>query len=313
MFPARLEVDTQRDFTSVKRRFAKALFGIMALLVMIGVAPMAHALSVTDDLGNKVKVDEPVERIASLAPSVTEIVYAAGAGSKLVAVSAYSDWPAAARKLPQIGDAFRVDLERLAALQPDLVIAWASATSPLERRAIKRLGFPLLLLAPHKLTDIPRELRLVGKATGTDEVAKRAARAFSRERKRLSRVYRHRPTVRVFYEISPKPLYTIGGKQIISQVISLCGGHNVFSDLDTLAPVVSQAAVLARNPQVILVGKSPRAHSALNAWKQWAWLTAVKRKNLFTVPGTILGRATPRILEGALAVCRALDTARRHL
>src|SRR5690625_3834035 len=144
---------------------------------------------------------------------------------------------------------------------------------------------------------------------GTEKVAKRAARAFSQQRKRLSRVYRHRREVSVFYEISAKPLYTIGGKQIISQVISLCGGHNVFSDLDTLAPVVSRAAVLARNPQAILVGKSPRSHSALNAWRQWAWLTAVKRNNLFTVPGNILGRATPRILEGALAVCRVLETA----
>ncbi len=297
----------------MKFRLPKTLFWSMALLAMLDVATTAQALSVTDDLGNKVNVSEPVERIASLAPSVTELVYAAGAGSKLVAVSAYSDWPAPARNLPRIGDAFRVDLERLAALKPDLVIAWASATSPSERKAIKRLGFPLVMVAPHKLTDIPVELRLVGKAAGTERVAKRAARAFSRQRKRLGQAYRHRRPVSVFYEISAKPLYTIGGKQIISQVISLCGGHNVFSDLDTLAPVVSQAAVLARNPQVILVGKSSHARSALNAWKKWTWLTAVKRKNLFTVPGTLLGRATPRILQGALAVCRALDTARRHL
>lgn len=284
------------------------------MLALLLACPAAgYALTVTDDLGNKVTVSEPVKRIVSLAPSATEIVYAAGAGSKLVGVSAYSDWPSAARKLPQVGDAFRVNLERIVALEPDLVVAWASAASPAERKAIKRLGLPLLLLAPRKLSDIAHELRLVGRAAGTGEVAARVAQAFLRERDRLRRVYSHRRQLSVFYEISPKPLYTIGGRQIISQVIALCGGHNIFSDLGKLAPVVSRAAVLARNPQVILVDASSRAQSEFSDWQRRPWLSAVKHGNLFTVPGSALGRASPRILEGAAAVCRALDTARQRL
>ncbi|MGH8270808.1 MAG: cobalamin-binding protein [Gammaproteobacteria bacterium] len=274
---------------------------------------MGSAVTLMDDLGNKVVLSAPAKRIVSLAPSVTEIVYAAGAGSRLVGASAYSDWPPAARKLPHVGDAFRIDLERIAALKPDLVIAWASATPPAARDALRRLGLPLVLFAPRKLSEIADEIQLVGKAAGTQTAAGRAAQAFLRERERLARAYAGRKPVSVFYEISANPLYTVGGRQFISQVLTLCGGRNIFSDLGELAPVVSRAAVLARNPQAILTGSDVRTSVRLAAWKRWPWLVAVKSGNLFTVPGEMLGRASPRILEAAVVVCRDLDTARRRL
>ena len=264
-------------------------------------------------MGRTVRLSAPAQRIVSLAPNVTELVYAAGAGSHLVAVSAYSDWPAAARNLPHVGDAFRIDLERIVALKPDLVIGWASGTSPSERQALARLGLPLMLVAPRKLDDIARSIRRIGRLAGTATVADRAADAFVATRKRLARIYAHRRPLSVFYEISGHPLYTIGGHQIISQVLRLCGGHNVFSDLGKLAPVVSRGAVLARKPQVILVGSGPGAQAALHAWKRWTWLTAVRQGNLFLVPATMLGQATPRLLQGALAVCRDLQQARQRV
>ncbi len=289
----------------------------MLLFFAFGVliaAPAFAGITLRDDLGNKVVLPAPAKRIVSLAPSVTEIVYAAGAGSKLVGVSAWSNWPAAALKLPRVGDAFRVDLERIVALKPDLVIAAASATPVAARDALARLGLSVLLVSPHKLGDIAREIRLVGEAAGTEPVADRAAAAFLRERDRLAAAYAMRKPVSVFYEISATPLYTIGGRQIISQVLALCGGKNIFADLGKLAPVVSRAAVLARNPQVIMTGGGdPRATDLLADWKRWPWLTAVKNGNLFVVPGDVLGRASPRILEGAVAVCRDLRIARHHL
>ena len=274
---------------------------------------VAAPVSVTDALGARVRLSGPAQRIVSLAPSVTELVYAAGAGSRLVAVSAYSDWPVAARDLPRVGDAFRIDLERIVALKPDLVIGWASGTSPNERDALKRLGLPLLLLAPRKLDDIPRALNLIGKLAGTSAVARRSAHAFIETRNRLRSAYAHRRPLRVFYELSDSPLYTIGGPQIISQVIRLCGGRNVFSGLGKLAPVVTRAAVLARKPQAILIGSYRRAETALTRWRQWRWLPAVRHDNLFVVPGDILGRATPRLLAGAAVVCRDLALARKRI
>lgn len=301
--------------SSLLRGFV-SLFCCCFLFVASGVliaSPALAGITLRDDLGNKVVLPAPAKRIVSLAPSVTEIVFAAGAGSKLVGVSAYSNWPAAARKLPRVGDAFRIDLERIVALRPDLVIAWASATPSAARHALARLGLPVLLFAPHKLGDIAREIRLVGEAAATSAVADRAASAFLRERNRLAGIYAKRKPVSVFYEISARPLYTIGGKQIISQVLALCGGKNIFAGLGRLAPVVSRAAVLARNPQAILTGGDRRATARLADWKRWPWLTAVKRGNLFVVPGDVLGRPSPRILEGAVAVCHDLDIVRHHL
>ncbi|MGA7966405.1 MAG: cobalamin-binding protein [Gammaproteobacteria bacterium] len=281
---------------------------------LIGIpTALASPVQTTDGLGQTVRLNAPAQRIVSLAPNVTELIYAAGAGSHLVAVSSYSDWPAAARNMPRVGDAFRIDLERIVALKPDLVIGWASGTSPSERQALQRLGLPLMLVASRKLNDIARSIRRIGWLAGTAVVADRVADAFVATRNRLARTYAHRRPLSVFYEISEHPLYTVGGRQIISQVLNLCGGRNVFSDLGKLAPVVSRGVVLARKPQVILVGSGPSAHAALNAWKRWAWVPAVRHGNLFVVPAAILGRATPRLLQGALAVCRDLQQARQRI
>jgi len=290
-------------------RLIPALFTI---LVGTQAAPAAP-VQVTDGLDRAVQLPAPARRIVSLAPNVTELVYAAGAGSHLVAVSSFSDWPAAARKLPHVGDAFRIDLERIVALKPDLVIGWASGTSPSERRALERLGLPLMLVAPRKLDDIARSIRRIGTLAGTEPVADRAADAFLKERQRLARAYAIRRPVNVFYELSADPLYTVGGRQIISQVLSLCGGRNVFADLGKLAPVVAREAVLARKPQVILAGAWQGSRAALDAWRRWPWLPAVKYGNLFRVPAMLLGRPTPRLLQGAFIVCRDLQQARERI
>lgn len=287
------------------------------LVLLWGLAPLlvaqAKGVSARDDSGNRVTLPGPAMRIISLAPSVTEIVYAAGAGKRLVGVSAYSRWPVEVRRLPRVGDAFRIDLERIVALRPDLVVAWASATPPAAREALKRLGLPLFLLAPRRLNDIAREIRAIGRLAGTSRTADRAARGFERTKARLAERYSKRRAVTVFYEISTHPLYTVGGRQMISRVIRFCGGRNIFAGLGRLAPVVEQAAVLARNPQVILTGSGPRARGRLNAWKREPWLVAVKAGSLFIVPAGLLGKPAPRILLGAQVVCRALAAARQRL
>ncbi len=281
--------------------------------IFLAFAAAAARVPLTDDLGRTVTLPAPARRIVTLAPSATEIVYAAGAGKRLVGVSSYSNWPPGARHLPRVGDAYGIDLERIAALRPNLVIAWASAMPLGAREALGRLGLPLLLFAPRQLSDIAREIRLVGRAAGTEEIADKSAAAFLRKRAHLAARYERRRPVRVFYEISAKPLYTVGGKQIISQVLHLCAGHNIFSGIGTLAPTVSRAAVLARNPQVILTGSGKRATQRLDAWKRWPWLAAVRRGNLFVIPGDALGRPAPKVLDAAAVVCRDIQQARRRL
>lgn len=250
-------------------------------------------------------------RIVSLAPSLTELAYDAGAGRYLVGTTAYTDYPAAARKLPQVGDAFHIDVERLVALKPTLVLAWASSDPPELIEKLHGLGFKVAVFEPRALSDIAANLRRIGRLADTEARARQAARAFERRLNELRRRYAHQPPVRVFYEISTDPLYTINGKQIISEGIALCGGRNVFADLGALAAAVDVAAVIARDPQAILTaGTDAAARARLDAWRRWPQLAAVQHGALFTVPADEIVRATPRMLTGIEQICRDLDTVR---
>jgi iron complex transport system substrate-binding protein len=252
-------------------------------------------------------------RIVSLAPSLTELAYDAGAGARLVGTSAYSDYPAAARKLPQVGDAFHIDIERLVALKPTVVLAWASSDPPDLIAKLRGLGFKVAVFEPRALSDIAANLRRIGRLAGTDARANQAARAFEQRLKDLRQDYANRSPVRVFYEISSDPLYTINGKQIISEGIALCGGRNVFADLPALAATVNVGAVIARNPQAIITaGADAAAHARLEAWRRWPHLAAVQHGALFMVPWDEIVRATPRMLDGIEKICRDLETIRQH-
>jgi iron complex transport system substrate-binding protein len=259
----------------------------------------------------------PAHRIISLSPGLTELAYDAGAGRYLVGAAAtqYTSNPKEAAKLPSVGDAFHIDVERLVALKPDLVLAWASADPPELIARLRKLGLKVVVFKPRKLRDIAANLRRIGTLAGTRADADRAAHAFEHALSDLGKSYSKRQPVRVFFEISAKPLYTINGKQIISQAIRLCGGRNIFADLPSLAASVSVAAVIARNPRVIFAtgdGESGAAAEQLKAWRRWPRLAAVKNDALFSLPPNEISRATPRILKGIEKVCRDLDNVRKH-
>ncbi|HET8552892.1 MAG TPA: cobalamin-binding protein [Gammaproteobacteria bacterium] len=257
-------------------------------------------------------VAAPAHRIVSLSPGLTELAYAAGAGRYLVGTTAYTDYPAAATKLPQVGDAFHIDVERLVALNPDLVLAWASADPPALLARLKSLGFKVAVFKPRSLDDIAANLRRIGALAGTGIQSDKAAAAFEQGLKQLRERYSDRKPVTVFYEISAHPLYTVSGRQIISQGIKLCGGRNIFQDLPTLAAPVAVAAVIARNPQAIVTGGSDAdARHRLQAWRRWPHLAAVQNDALFSVPADWVARATPRMLQGVAKICRDLDSVRR--
>ncbi|HET7569503.1 MAG TPA: cobalamin-binding protein [Gammaproteobacteria bacterium] len=261
--------------------------------------------------GSSVATAAPAHRIVSLSPGLTELAYAAGAGRYVVGTTAYTDYPAAATKLPQVGDAFHIDVERLVALKPDLVLAWASADPPALLGRLKSLGFKIAVFKPRTLDDIAANLRRIGRLAGTSTEADKAAAAFEQGLKQLRQRYSNRKPVQVFYEISAHPLYTVNGEQIISQGIKLCGGRNIFRDLPTLAAPVAVAAVIARNPQAIITGGSDaEARHRLQAWRQWSDLAAVQKDALFSVPADLVVRATPRLLQGLKKICRDLDSVR---
>lgn len=269
--------------------------------------------SVVDDTGHQVELAAPAQRVVSLAPHVTELLYAAGAGDRLVGVGSYSDYPPAAKALPQIGSHASVDVERLVALQPDLVVAWQSGNGGRLIERLRALGLTVYVSEPQRLDDIATALEQFGVLAGSSAVAEPAAAAFRARYRQLAGRYAGRRPVRVFYQIWHQPLMTINGEQIISQAIRLCGGINVFAELPTLAPQVGLEAVLATDPEAIVASGIGTAEPEwLDGWRRWPELTAVKRDNLFFVPSDLIQRHTPRFLDGAELLCQHLETARRR-
>jgi iron complex transport system substrate-binding protein len=251
-------------------------------------------------------------RIISLAPGVTELTYAAGAGDRLVATVEYSDYPEAALAVPRIGDAFRVDMERVLELQPDVVLAWESGTPVPTIERLRKLGVKVEIIWTQTLEQVPAALRRIGELAGTQGAADAAAKRFEDELGSLRDEYRGRTPVSVFLQVNDQPLYTVNGKHTISEVAALCGGTNVFAELRELAPVIGIEAVMAKNPQAILSTDST-VTDAMARWRRWDTLTAVRAGNVFTLPSDELMRATPRLLSGARIMCRTLDTARANL
>jgi len=275
-------------------------------------ACQAHAeIVVTDDSGATVRLKEPARRIVSLAPHVTETLFAAGAGERLVGAVEYSDYPDAAKKVVRIGGYSKLDLEAIAALKPDLAVGWASGNSPAHIDKLRALGIPVYLAQPERIDDVAINLERYGDLAGTQTTARAAASAFRDRLADLRGKYEARPKVRVFYQIWKQPLMTVGGGQVISDAIRLCGGENVFASLKALAPKVSVEAVLAADPEVIIASGMGEARPEwVDDWRQWPSLTAVKRDNLYFIPPDLIQRHTPRLAEGAARLCDQLETVR---
>jgi len=293
-----------RDFLARRTRYY--FIGMLLLLPCVVWA----AITATGADNRSVTIAAPAQRIVSLAPDLTELVYAAGAGAQMVGADTYSYYPAAAKKLPRIGDAFRVDLERLVALKPDLVLAWKGGTPLTVIERLRSLGLHVLVIGNGQLTDIAHNLELIGKLTGHQGEADVAAQKFLEGLEALRRQYAGDVPVRVFYEISSTPLYTVGGRQIISHMIELCGGRNIFSDLKELAASVSLENVLARDPQAIVTGSDEGVVERLKEWQRWPQISAVRTDSLFTISSDLLARATPRILQGGKQLCEDLEETR---
>jgi iron complex transport system substrate-binding protein len=268
----------------------------------------AAAATFSGDDGTQIALDAPPKRIISIAPNLTELAYAAGLGSRMVAVTAYSDYPDAAKKLPQVGDAFRLDWERLAAMKPDLVLAWKSSLSARDRDVFARLKIKVLVLEPRRLDDIPRALRLLGQIGGTTAQAESAAQDFERQRDALRDRYAARPPVRVWFLIAVNPFLTVSDEHIIGDVLHVCGAENVFADAPALIPAVSAEVVVRAQPELILASAdSPEQRYAMQESWRGLPLAAAKQNRAAFIPPDLISRASPRILQGAKMICEAVE------
>lgn len=288
--------------------------GVLILLGTLSFAETAWPFAVEDDRGVTVNLEIPATRVVSLAPFIAELVFAVGAGDRLVAVSEYSDYPPAARDLPRIGDAFSVNLEALLALQPDLVFSWQTGSDPRVGERLEAMGIPVFVLEPKKIADVPRALKQVGRLLGTDRVALEQAQRFSEAIQEIRNEYSQRGTVRVFYQVARKPLITLNGSHMVTAVLDMCGGANVFGELAPVAPTVNREQVLARDPEAILISSTIlHASELIDYWSRYPSITAARLNNMFLVDSDLVNRQTPRLVEGARQICEYLELARRKL
>ena len=309
------------------------------LLVLAAALParsLAAALQMIDDSGRQVSLMTPARRIISLAPNITELLYAAGAGRYIVGTISYSDYPPEARQIPRIGDYTGLDMEAIIGLQPDLIIAWPSGNQQSQLQKLRDLGLTLYSVEPHRLDDIPLTIDRLGQLAGTTGPAHSSATDFRQRLQSLRRQYQGLSPVRVFFQIWEQPLLTVNGQHLISDAIHVCGGENIFAGLPALTPQVSIEAVLQANPQAIITSAddtttaSNGQPASLQHWRTWNNLDAGRNGHqrirldhaharladagrnghLYGIDPEQISRHTPRILTGVKQLCEDLQQVR---
>lgn len=291
----------------------RAAAGFVAALLALAAAGAAAAVTVVDDAGRRVTVQQPARRVISMAPHTTELLFAAGGGERVVGAMNYSDYPEAAKKIPLVGSNSVIDMERVLALKPDLIVVWHTGNTARQIAQIEALGVPVFHSEPRKLAQVADNIERLGQLLGTQPAASKSATALRARLAALGARYGKRSPVTVFYQIWDQPLYTMNEAQIASDAIRVCGGRNVFGGLKVVAPEVGIEAVLAADPEAIMAGRRhDPAHPGLKLWEPFKTMTAVKRGNLLTVDGELLTRPGPRAVEGAARLCETLDKVRQR-
>jgi iron complex transport system substrate-binding protein len=296
------------------RRFAQGLATAFLFITLAGLPQARAAIAVTDDTGARVALPATPRRIVSLAPGATEMLFAAGAGDRVVATVLGSDEPAAAKAVPRIGDANALVWERLIALKPDVVVVWKDLANRLIIDSLQKLELPVYYVSASSLDDIARSVRGLGVLAGTQAIAEPAAADLERRILRLAARKAPPEPLRVFYMIWDVPLYTIGGRHIISDAIARCGGRNLFADIDFPAPTVEFESVVKRNPEVILMSTTPiTARDWRERWARFPAIRAVAAGQVLTFSDPRLDRMGPTAIDAVEGLCVQLDAARTVL
>lgn len=270
-------------------------------------------IRVVDDADRTVVLANPARRIISLAPNTTELLFAAGAGKYVVGTVRFSDYPARAKAIPVVGDANMINMERIISLRPDLIIVWSHVDLSGQLNKLKILGVPIYYSEPRRLEDIPRSISDLGKLAGTSSEAEHAAEQFKERMAVIRQKYAGRPPITVFYQVWRRPLMTVGGRQMINDVIELCGGVNIFQGLSVTVPTVNPESVVAANPDVIVTDYDDGGDDGMAGWRAMKGLHATAWGNLIGLNSPAMGRPSPRILDGADSLCKAFDDARSRM
>jgi iron complex transport system substrate-binding protein len=302
--------DRRNNLRNVNLVLAEVLAGVLAIALLFCSLPLVADIELPQADGSVLVLPHAAQSLITLAPNLAELVFAAGAGDHLIATVEYSDYPADAALLPRVGDAFRLDLEQILSLKPDLVIAWSSGNPPAAIEQLRSLGLATWTIEIREPDDIAAVLEQIGEATGNTGAAREAAAQTRTKLDQLRQNYAGAAPVSYFYQVAASPLYTINGQHLVSRSFELCGGTNIFRDASMLAPQITHEAVIAADPQVLLAPASAGEEDPLARWQDWPRMQAVRHGALFTLPADEISRATPRMLDAVAAGCSLLHPLR---
>jgi len=286
---------------------------LFTLVVLFGLCtPHESVASITlpQANGETLTLPAPAGRIITLAPNLAELVFAAGAGDQLKAVVEYSNFPFKVKQIPRVGDAFRIDLEQIIELDPDLVIAWKSGNPQTALQKLEQLGITIWQIEITRPQEVADAVENISKAAGTEATGQAVARNLRKKLARLQQENVNKKPVNYFYQIAPRPLFTINSQHIISRSLEICGGFNIFSDLPALAPQISRESVILADPQVMIAPEIPGDPPALAIWQDWPRLQAVQNRTMLYLPADEISQATPRLLDSIELACKLLDEVR---
>lgn len=285
---------------------------LIFILAWLSVTVAAEVI-VVDDNGQQVKLSGPAKRIISLAPNITEVLFYIGAGDQIVGADEYSNYPEAAKDILRVNNHAAANYELILSLEPDLVIAWQSGNGDKIIDPLRKLGIPVFVVETNKMDAIPSLFRRFGELSGHGDQAEQRADVFSRRLKELRAAQTGKSVVKVFYQIWDEPLITLNGEHMVSDIINLCGGVNVFSDAIPLVPYVNIETVVAADPEVIIAGGSREERPVwFESWQKWSGISAVINKHIYLIPSDLMQRHSARILDGTELMCAHLDSARSN-
>ena len=284
----------------------------MIILAWLSVVTAAEVV-VVDDNGQQIKLAVPAKRIVSLAPNITEVLFHIGAGEKIVGADEYSNYPEEAKDILRVNNHAAANYELILSLEPDLVIAWQSGNGNKIIDPLRKLGIPVFVVETNKMDAIPSLFRRFGKLSGHGDQAEQRAHEFSRRLQELRAAQVGKSVIKVFYQIWDEPLITLNGEHMVSDIINLCGGVNVFSDAIPLVPYVNIETVVAADPEVIITGGSREERPAwFESWQKWSGISAVINQHIYLIPSDLMQRHSARILDGMELMCAHLDSARSN-
>lgn len=254
---------------------------------------------------------EPAKRVISLAPHATELAFAAGLGDKLIAVSEHSDYPEQVQKLETVSNYQGIKLERIIALQPDLVIAWPAGNPARELEKLKQFGIRIYYSTTTSLDGIANNIERLSQYAEDSSIGLKAAQQFRTELAEFKQRYQTEVPVSYFYQLSEQPIITVAKDNWPSEVFSFCGGVNVFENSSAPYPQVGAEQVVLKNPDVIFTSEHAMANG--NPWEDWKQqLSAVKNNYVWSLNSDWLNRPTPRTLNAVEEVCEHFETVRRN-